>query len=542
MKKLLLCLFLLPGAALLFAQQNQFDGAGEPALEMEGDQGSSVPDIVPLAPPAPPPAPPAPPASPAAPPVAAPSATVIENPQPREGAAAARPASEPSAGQEREKAADVPPPPEYAQSPSEDGEFPESDAASLGEEEISAYEEAPVPKKEGFRFKNRRVELVINAKVDVANNGVAATDILQEVAEVNLDNFLGGFKVDVGAFIDPFLLKFNWKDRWGFGLGVNVTAAGNMDISGNVLTLQPSTNDTIGMGAAAFADFAIPVFFHVGDFKVKFRPAAFLPVAYMEPGISYTRRRTSHVASNGETLTGELVAIDYDMYVYTPVSLAGIDDGSLNIDAAMLQNFDFTSLGYDFGLGVEYPLYDLLDVWLNVGVDISNFPLVFASLNHYMLLQGRAWLDTSYIDIADILGGNDLDENAFGFPEEFKPLYGEKTMRVYRPFKMLFYADYRPFDSPILSLIPSLGFSINPLYVQKGSIEGGVSARCDLANILITTIGINYIDRKWRNSLDLAINLRAFELDIGIGSQSQDFLKSWQGAGVFVNLGIKLGW
>jgi len=120
--------------------------------------------------------------------------------------------------------------------------------------------------------------------------------------------------------------------------------------------------------------------------------------------------------------------------------------------------------------------------------------------------------------------------------------YDLAGQKIYRPFTMLFYADYGVYDSRILSLIPSLGFSINSLYHDPASVEGGLSARIDLANIFITTVGINYNDRAWKNSVDLALNLRAFQLDFGLSSQAPTLIKSWQGAGVGVNFGMKFGW
>ena len=108
---------------------------------------------------------------------------------------------------------------------------------------------------------------------------------------------------------------------------------------------------------------------------------------------------------------------------------------------------------------------------------------------------------------------------------------------------MLFYGDYRPFETRKLSLIPVMGFSINPLYVNKGAFEGGLGVRFDLGNIFITTLGIHYMDRMWKNSVDFTLfNLRAFQLDLGLVFQSQKFVESWRGAGFGANFGIKFGW
>ncbi len=107
---------------------------------------------------------------------------------------------------------------------------------------------------------------------------------------------------------------------------------------------------------------------------------------------------------------------------------------------------------------------------------------------------------------------------------------------------MLFYAAYRPFEGQVFAIIPSLGFSINRLYTQPAAVEGGLSFRWDIANIFIPSLGMHYNDRKWKNSLDFALNLRAFQLDFGVSFQSTDFVKSFLGAGLGVNFGLKLGW
>jgi hypothetical protein len=53
---------------------------------------------------------------------------------------------------------------------------------------------------------------------------------------------------------------------------------------------------------------------------------------------------------------------------------------------------------------------------------------------------------------------------------------------------------------------------------------------------------MGYEDRLWKNSIDFALNLRAFELDFGFDMRSQDFLKSWTAAGLDAFVGLKFGW
>ena len=386
-------------------------------------------------------------------------------------------------------------------------------------------EEPAVPEKKGI--KNRIFEISLaNVSVSASNDLVTAKDMLQKTAILNIDDVLNGFKLDFSTVIKPISLNFNWKDEWGFGLDFARTEVfGNVSLSDSLINLANAKNEKFGAGGAVFAEITgIPVFFHVNDIKLKIRPAFFMAAAYTEPGITYS-------------YNGERFIIDYDIRIYTAFDMESMDDG-----ASVNPGDIFNGLGFDLGLGVEYPLYS----WLDVGVDIFNLPFPFAParLNHYTRFHDSIFFDTGLIDIADAIESGEISEDAYHFPDEFKAEYGNDSggKAVYRPFKMLFYANYRPFDSGILTLIPSLGFSINKIYSHIGAIEGGLSARCDLANIFITTLGINYSDRKWKNSIDFILNLRAFELDLGVSFQSPRFVKSFQGAGAGVNFGIKFGW
>jgi len=421
----------------------------------------------------------------------------------------------------------------WAQDEDEEDDDDRPTQASASEQE----EEPELPERKRHGIRNRTFEISLaNVSVDVSNDFVTAKDFFRETFVINLDDFLDGFRLDFGAAVKPLSLNFNWKDRWGFGLDfAHIDVFGNVSLSGNMMTLSTAEDDKFGVGAAAFVDvLGVPVFFHARDFKVKIRPAVYFPLLYAEPGITYN-------------YNGTRLSVDYDIRVYTPISLellAGDSDApiqdSLTMDTAwqILNN----NLGFDLSLGLEYPLYS----WLDIGTSIVNLPIPFAAarLNHYTLLRDSVYFDSSKIDINDLIDGEGIPEDAYHVPDDFDPEYGYDSggKALYRPFKMLFYANYRPFDSYILTLIPSLGFSINRLYPSIGAIEGGISACLDLGNIFIATLGINYTDRKWKNSLDLVFNFRAIELDVGVSVQSPDFIKSFQGAGLGVSVGVKLGW
>jgi hypothetical protein len=420
------------------------------------------------------------------------------------------------------------------------------------------WNESEEPAKEQFRLNNRTVEL------GIANTSLNATllnnvfkspyyllfNIKDTIKDPNLiwqdtvvfdtDNLFDNFQFFANALIQPLSLNFNWKDKWGIGFDIGrVNMSGNLSLSKNMMSLNQTDKETFGMGAAVFADVGIPIFFHVHNFKIKLRPAVYLPIVYTEPGLNYHFRPvTNEDGSEGVRL--ELIV---DMRVYTIVNFnEGVDTMWQDLKDNMW-NILKKNTGYDFGLNIEYPWMDGLDL----GVDVENIPVPYAGarLNHNVHLEGKAYFDSSHTNASDLLGGELIpDESYYFFDDDdiVKFDYDSEGKIIYRPFTMLFYAVFRPYNSELLSFIPSLGFSISRLYTRSAAIEGGLSARLNLANMFITTFGINYNDRKWKNSIDFAFNFRAIELDIGLSMQSPSFINSWRSAGLGFNAGVKLGW
>ena len=420
---------------------------------------------------------------------------------------------------------------------------------------LNDEEQEPPPKKR-YKLKNRRFELsLLNLNFALSNSFLAANDVIRDPVDmiqtgkffrnsvsININDFLRGFQCNFDTVIEPLSLKFNWKDKWGFGLDIaRVNVTGNLQLSGNFLSFNEVKKDKFGAGGAVFVDCGIPVFFHYDDVKIKVRPSVYLPVVYTEPNIKYSYRKVVNEETGD---TGMRLQIDYDVRVYSIVDMKGFADNDMNVIFQDLQDNAWgiarNNLGYDFSLGFEYPWLDYLDV----GVDITNIPVPFASatLSHYTQIDGEVYFDSSKMDMFNLINEKNIPEDTYGYPKDFKVKYKNGSKDIYRPFTMLFYGVYRPNESEIFSLIPSLGFSISHLYAEIGSIEGGLSARMDLSNIFITTIGINYNDRRWKNSLDFVLNLRAFEFDLGLSFQSSDLIKCFQGAGAGVALGLKFGW
>ncbi|MCL2184928.1 MAG: hypothetical protein FWB86_03615 [Treponema sp.] len=396
--------------------------------------------------------------------------------------------------------------------------------AEESEDYIGGFDETPKP----FRIGDRSFEVGINAGFSVSNDFLSFDKIFQEKLVINLDDLRKGFKINFGMDATPFYLKFSpAHKKWGFGLFIGVDAVGAIDLHGDMLSFNKTSKSESDLGAAVFALAGIDTFFHIQKFKVKVNPTVFYPVAYIK------RDAFSYKYINSDE--GTQLAIGYDFRLYTGFARS-------ELSSLIPDEFNLTaSPGVDISLGVEFPLAKELGISkllpfldFDVGLDFKSIPIVSSTVRDYARYTGTIGID----EPIDLTGGNfDLD-NFFSTSDSV----GKGEEKAYRPFKMVIWANWRPFGSEFLTLTPIVGFAISPQYnVQPESLELGIKARLSLANLLILTVGICQEDRVWKNNADLALNFRAFEFNIGVNLQSSDFLKSW-GSGIGLNAGLKFGW
>ncbi|MCL2441402.1 MAG: hypothetical protein FWD14_06645 [Treponema sp.] len=383
-------------------------------------------------------------------------------------------------------------------------------------------EESGADPKKPFRIPDRFFEIGLGANVHFSNNYLTIRQIFSDTIVLDLDDFDKNFNAAFGFGVTPFYFNFDSKKGWGFGLSAGLEAAGVIDISRNLLLFNEVKDDKSSFNGAVFATTEINTFFPVQKFKVSFKPAVYYPIAYFTSDLFYTFSNSSK---------GTEFNIGYDMYLYTAAPADGSSSGLT------------ATPGFDFSFGLEYPLskeiglnekYSFLD--FDVGLDFVNIPVFSSTLRDYSRIYSRMGTNGSIYILGD-------DNDDAEFISEDITTYGEKIIRFQRPFKVLLWANWRPFfGNQLFTFKPLLGFSVNQIYDDPFSVEAGFNARIDLFNLFITTAGINYTDRTWINSLDFAFNLRAFQFDFGIDMRSQNFIKSWQAGGVGFKTGIRFGW
>ena len=371
-----------------------------------------------------------------------------------------------------------------------------------------------------FRFKNRTVEIgLINIEANFSNNFLSASDIFRETMIVDIDNLQQGFRMNLGVNVYPLFFNYNKDDIWGAGFSLGVDAVGIINLSGKMLSFNEADGDKSDINGAAFVEARYNGFFHIEKIKIIIRPALYYPLVYITPDISYTYKNTAE---------GTILDIGYKIRVYTAFPFE--------------ESFTLTAFpGIDFHIGAEYPLSEILGLKqkhslldFDVGLDMINLPFVPAFMNNYMEVSGRLGSGKPMDFLKDTM-------DIFSYNSE-DTVYGVQRLSVLRPFKFISWARWRPLKTASINFIPSFGFALSPFYPQPFSLEAGIKTRLDLRNVFIVSFGIGYHDRLWKNEVDLVLNFKVFELDLGFELQSESFTKSWTGAGFGVDFGMKFGW
>jgi hypothetical protein len=425
--------------------------------------------------------------------------------------------------------------------------------------------EKKVKEKGPFRIPNRNLETgILNLNIGASNNFMSTFEIFKEKVTIDTDKLSGGLNINTSFFLSPIFYNYNKKDKWGYGLSTGLDVFGIIDLNGSMLTLQEADSANSDAGAGVFAEVNVHGFLTFQKFKIKVKPAVYYPLLYAIPkNFSYTYENKE---VNGIDKT--FFDMELDMRVFTPFPLDKDYDFKdiLNIFSTIKDTIKDISArpGIDISIGAEYPLSEVLGLTekfsfldFDVGIDLINIPLYRSAMEDYIPIIAKLGNGDESIDIFNEMLSGDSEEIdlkkyydiVIGDPEKDK-------INITRPFKMIITANWRPFGSPLkadsneinklkrewLTFTPMFGFAINPIYKQPVSFEGGIKTRFSFVNFFIAALNIGYYDRLWKNNLDLAVNLRFFEIDIGASMQSADFLKSWSGGGFGASFGLKFGW
>jgi hypothetical protein len=384
---------------------------------------------------------------------------------------------------------------------------------------------------------HRFVEIGFDAAGSFSNSYLRTSDVFKEKITLDISQMADALGSGLGIFLDArweAFVNVNLGAVWGFGLFTGMDALGQFKIPQSMIALLAKGNqmdktysDSLDLGAAVFYETGFWASAKIRRIKFTVRPAYFLPLAYLSnPRVNYAFA----IKDDGSiTATGNFRAEMYTALSHDSVTVLN-DTGNIG---ELPDTIDLADLlgkgGMDLVMRAEYPVYHNF----TVGATLGHIPLVAAQLTEKYTLSGGFEFNKTI---------EDLINSDFDMPD-IDPVseYNAEQKAVFRPFKIGFDAVYRPFNIRLVTLRPEVALVFNSVYETPVYLDFGITGELNLADIFTIAIGTHLEDLVWRERVGLALNLRVIELIVGVTTQSQQFLRSFQGAGIGVDAGVRIG-
>lgn len=389
---------------------------------------------------------------------------------------------------------------------------------------------------------HRFFEIGVDADAGVSNGWFRAKDIFTETVVIDFtkmaDNLKKGLPIDMNAGAVTFLalnVGPGKKTHIGFSVGVEGTASGSvpqvvLDLIGKGNSLNVPVSSDVNVRSEVYASATVDIGFFIKKLGITISPSVFVPVLY-------AHSRDSQFSVLSDTDGAYSVSGQLNLTAYT---IAPLNDMS---NLSWMQ--DMINIGgLDFSIAAEYPILPFLDV----GLSIRNIPAVSGKLNYKTeipvsvniegnasdMFEGKFPDFGNAVQIPELSGIPSVPVSAYGVRRPLKiglaaavrPLFGWKwfTVRAGTDFCFrlngetgldMFYFDY----DLMLDLMGSIGSH-------------------ELAALRLATSRENEV---FCQSVGIMLNLRVLELNVAVASQSADFLKSFQLAGLGAKVGVRVG-
>lgn len=369
-------------------------------------------------------------------------------------------------------------------------------------------------------FSQRFFEVKIGADVDFSNNLFGLNDFMKRDLEIDLRKIAdecpkNGFNIRADA-APSFALNLNIKDfNIGLSSGLDIYESMTFgkdlfDFLGYGNSIGESLDFSFQNDTDVFAYSQFDFGFKVGKFKIKAQPALFLPIISM--------RGAGGTISVLNDSDGNLnVVMDTNMEVYSVSDLKSEDD-SVTFDSEKMENTLFTGYGFDLGGMVSY------NFTKSFGLEATcRIPIVPGRLNHKATIRGGFDYNVKLTDF----------DNSTKTERETTVTNVEETLFVNRPLKLDVYAS-KDLLGTLFNARAGAGFGIRRPFCDAAVFypEYYLGLTLNLVEILKVGVSTQYKDQLFIHQLGTTVNVRVFQLDFGISTQSSSFKKSLAVGGV----------
>lgn len=372
-----------------------------------------------------------------------------------------------------------------------------------------------------------------NIKSVFGNNGEIVIDF-NEMAKSKL--MLEGFKTSVSTNAAVFMnvdVKNVHVGLYG-GVSVNTLFLIGKDMINflaNGTELDTPTSLSFGIGASAFLEMGADIDLRFGKLRIQAVPSYFVPVFHAK---RVNAQAVLTMGSDGKVT----VKAASNVPVYSCLPLDKLFDGQ--VSTAMVQEA-LKQGGFDLSALASYRLFSELDV----GGYVKSIPIVPARLRYLGTYSGDASFEMDPV-MPQVSAGN-----AGGLAEKIKDnlKYGytaeqsNAKKHVLRPLRIGAFAAWRPLNSQKLVLSGTLEFRFMDAIIKNNAGFGiGYIVRLHGTFGPFTPfLETAYMDEIFTQEFGFKLNLRALEFDLSVSSQSTNFLKSFAGYGLGVNVAVMIG-
>jgi hypothetical protein len=317
-------------------------------------------------------------------------------------------------------------------------------------------------------------------------------------------NFRNGYGISVFAGIDGAFYGTASESL------MRLLGQGNMDSS--------SLKGNLDMGGNVFAEAGIKGTGRFNRLRLAVKPAIFAPLIFIPvSSADYSAR----VTEDGVSVHGL-----FDLDIYSAWAL------DREFDFFSCENETFP-LGFDISVGGEYALLPKLDL----GASVSHIPVVPARMSRKMHISSE--YDFEIADTLDSITAGNIE---MPDPEIVTDYDNDVVFYALRPFRFNSYLNYRPADTGLFVIRPSLGFSLLSVYGYAPCFNAGIEGQINVLKIFSAALFAGYVERIWLYDFRFALNLHVTEIIFGVSLRGTDLVNAFGTRGLGLSLGLRFGY
>lgn len=414
----------------------------------------------------------------------------------------------------------------------------------------------------GF-FSNRIFELRADVPVNVSNNVFSMNDIMVKDLVIDLPKIADSVpKSGFNTIIETTPSVSTNLNIFGLSIGANVGAnafvklnidKGLFDFLGSGYKAGDNLTIAVNPVADVFAFAEVPVGFKIRRFKISVIPSLFIPIASVDDcnvGV------TAYNLPDGTV--GAKLNADINFYAS---GLYDVATGAVSFDSVPYTDY----LGFDIGGSMEMPFL-MEDLTLRVDARVPILPGKLTKKGNMTykydfekkiseLITPPAEDGTSESGTGSTTPAPDPAPTPDPVPADPSKPEGESPAPdftpeitdlaepyvINRPLKIAAYGIYNPVK--LLTLVGGGGVGIRRPFTDSYYVypEYYFSATVSLLDILKASVSTEYTDEIFKHELTGIVNLRFFELDLGVSLESGNFAQSFNMAGLGAKVGVVLG-